>query len=792
MFFLFFRLSKKLIKMEGESSAKRSRVESSDSDEIYEINDISNSPQSINNVEDFVKIAKDFINDHSNFANNPSLYKICQVYVKKMFVEWHKKNENSTDLTLDSENTPNSSPNPEQFDEKTFIKFVKIHQIIALKNLFTPEYDFCGLDSENADELSMNEIYNYGLVKNYDGIFTFSYKNLRDFFAAEYILEIFKRHHLEENCDKCVKIFIDLMLGREYEVIRKFIDEGLAPQEGLNDTNRTRDQNEADNINLTIDELEEKFIDGGSQNSIDNNEENSKKDKNFGKKLLKEFKEPEKFIRIFKENLENFINFFITIFQNSNKSEARKILLDNTSAIFQAIQNPSIFQKFMNFIFDFLNSEDLTNLIKHKKILQDLPNFKLCSKVAATLTSKIEEKFSKFLVREALLLPADSYQNILFIVTSAHTFTSEKFKILFDILEKYLTDTDIENILQSRTQNVLHVLVFQEIEIILRIVWKRIKKHFTSINAEAKFKKLIMQASPLSRNRSVLHCAANCKNYDFLLTLWRLVDKTFTNSMDLKDLVIQSDRDKNNFVHTLVTFNNEKNIELSFKFLRDKLDPPHLKKILQSRGFKQRNMIQKAADMPNNVSVHQCLWKIIQTNLSIDEFKQMLTETDKDGQNVLHVTTSFSPGEVFNFMIQEIDKILSRDEIRVLLSCTNSWMENILQSAVKLNLSQSLHESLLKTYQNYFESEEIVEIIRHPQKDNCNLMHVTVAYAPKSINELTWNQIKNLMNPAEQKEYLSTTGFRGMTLDLNCRKMNKKFTNVQYWINDILREYGLM
>jgi len=335
--------------MEGESSAKRSRVDSSDSVEGYEINDINNSPQSSDNVEDFVKIAKDLIKDHSFLANNPSLYKVCQVYVKKMFVEWHKKNKNSEEnlehqnvvesfenvrdlntnceeyLTLDSENTRNSGPNPEQFDEKLFIKFVKIHQIIALKNLFTTEDDFCELDSDDA--LPMNEIHNYGLVKNCDGIVIFSYKILRDFFAAEYILKIFKDHHLEENCNKCVKMFIGLMLGREYEIIRTFIDEGLAPQEELNDTNLHRDQNEAERINLTIEELEEKFIDGGGQNSIDKNEENSKKDKSFGKKLLKNLKNRKTFSEYLRKILKITLIFSSPFFKTLIKVKPEKFSL---------------------------------------------------------------------------------------------------------------------------------------------------------------------------------------------------------------------------------------------------------------------------------------------------------------------------------------------------------------------------------------------------------------------------------------------------------------------------------
>ena len=262
-----------------------------------------------------------------------------------------------------------------------------------------------------------------------------------------------------------------------------------------------------------------------------------------------------------------------------------------------------------------MNPEDLEILVKKQKIFQKLPEYNQCSCIAKILILKIEEIFSKSFVREALLLLGDGYsKNMLIIVTSSHIFTPKKFKIIFDIFEKYLTDTDIEKMIKCQGENILHVLVRQQNEVILMIVWKRVQEYFKSKNEDGKFRELIFQKTPLCRDRTVLHAAAIYKGYELHMTLWQLLNEIFKSSKDLMELVMQNDKDNNNFIHTFVTFNEKQAIELTFKFLDEKLDLDHFKKVFQSRGFKQRNVTQKAADKRNKVSVHQCLWTNLQNS----------------------------------------------------------------------------------------------------------------------------------------------------------------------------------
>ncbi|KAL7015558.1 hypothetical protein ACKWTF_016521 [Chironomus riparius] len=763
--------------MDGESSAKRSRIDANHLNNS-DIIDITDSSELTENVESFVKIAKDYVNDDSFFASNPSIIKICQAFVQKKFYALQKKNGKLETIS------PFSANKFQEHKDNEFKNCFQSHQIVALKEFYSSEENICGLNSNECS--SKDKLVAADLIEKDKEFYIFYHEIIRDYFVADYILNRFKNHHFEKNCEKCVSAFIYILINKEFENIRKFINEGLKENQADVSQQSSEGENDKEINNLSVEELEEGIIDDKNIEKL--------KDKNleiFANKLLKETENSDVFIRIFIENLEHLIKFIIEVLQHADNDNLRRFLLKNTTKVFEMSKDSEIVQTFMTFILKVLNNEDLKILVKKRKIFQALPKYNQCSFIAETLTSNFEEKFGKSFVREALLIGDRYSSTILTIVTSSHNFTPKKFEIIFDILEKYLTEEDIKKMMTSNAQNILHALVWQQNEVILKVVWNRIKEHFKSKNAVAKFRELIFQKASIHRNRTVLHVAAVCVGYEFQMILWQLLNETFASSTDLKELVMQNDRDNNNFVHTLVTFNEEQVIELVFKLLDEKLKTSHFREVFQSKGFKQRNVIQKAADKTDKVSVHQCLWKNLQKKFSNAEFKHMLTETDTDEQNILHITASFLPGKIFDFMIQEIVKIMSCDEIRELLSSENKWMENIFQSAVKLNFSQSLHESLWKTYHNYFKAEEIVDFITHPQIHNCNLMHVTVGYAPRAINEFTWNEIKKLMSYEEQREYLSTTGFKGMTLDTNCRQKNRK-PKVLSWIEGILGEYELM
>ena len=158
--------------MDGESSAKRLRTNSNDSNNDYEIIDITDSPKFTENVEIFENIARDYINDDSFYANNPSLFKICHAFIWKKFCEWQNKTENLEKKSENSsENSSSSLSKPQDLKDNEFKKFIKSHQIVALEEFYSSKDNTCGLNSVECS--SMDEIVSAGLIEKDNEFYIF-------------------------------------------------------------------------------------------------------------------------------------------------------------------------------------------------------------------------------------------------------------------------------------------------------------------------------------------------------------------------------------------------------------------------------------------------------------------------------------------------------------------------------------------------------------------------------------------------------------------------------------------
>jgi len=147
--------------------------------------------------------------------------------------------------------------------------------------------------------------------------------------------------------------------------------------------------------------------------------------------------------------------------------------------------------------------------------------------------------------------------------------------------------------------------------------------------------------------------------------------------------------------------------------------------------------------------------------------------------------------QVFEFMIQELEKIPSRDEIREMLRNLNFLNRILLQSAARNNSSE-LHETLWKTFRKYFENAEILQFIKHDDKIGDNLLFNATRWNIVKIVELTWNQIKSFLNHDEQIEYLKKIkqkdGKNLIQVSLENYRYNQEVT---IWVKNQMKYYKI-
>ncbi|KAL7012253.1 hypothetical protein ACKWTF_014716 [Chironomus riparius] len=171
----------------------------------------------------------------------------------------------------------------------------------------------------------------------------------------------------------------------------------------------------------------------------------------------------------------------------------------------------------------------------------------------------------------------------------------------------------------------------------------------------------------------------------------------------------------------------------------------------------------------------------------------MLKELNEYGQNILQNASANASSEIFEFMIQKLEKIASRDEIRQMLRNSNKLNQNLLQPAARRNKSSELHKTLWKTLRKCFEKSEILQFIKNVDVDGNNLLFNAVnGYKPtKEIVELTWNEIKSFLTHDEQVEYLTMKRKDGKNLKQIASDNKYNPEELSAWIDSQIKYYKL-
>ena len=135
------------------------------------------------------------------------------------------------------------------------------------------------------------------------------------------------------------------------------------------------------------------------------------------------------------------------------------------------------------------------------------------------------------------------------------------------------------------------------------------------------------------------------------------------------------------------------------------------------------------------------MWKILQDFYKQDEFLDILKEVDDTSSNILQITACFSSKKILKFILKELEKIMSKIEIQNFLSILGISRKNLLQLALTQNKSASLHRCLWKIIKKFFNSDEILDIIKHKNVNGKKLLFHAFEYSTIEIIGVTWIEI---------------------------------------------------
>ncbi|KAL7012229.1 hypothetical protein ACKWTF_014702 [Chironomus riparius] len=631
------------------------------------------------------------------------------------------------------------------------LSFYNFHQFKAILSLF-PELAEILFPNYDDSEWPQEEVIAGAVMSINDGKIYFPHETFREYFVADAIAIAVKNSKIDE---KVVEIFVEILTVKKFEIIRMFLNDMI-------------------DVNSILPKIKEKVL-----------------------KHKKLFYEMSKFSYFFTNNLTNWVNLVLEILKTGSYEQVKEILQNSAEDIAANTADSKVFLKYQNFIFVFLKIDDLKTLILKSYVLQGIIGSGLKIEIFEDFVTKTEEKTDRKFIRQGLMVKrSDRHKgNIFYFLTQSTNLSAQKVQKLLKIMEKFFTATEIFRLMSKfnvHGENILQVCVQEKNEEKLKILWTEIEKYFEVQNLAQTFKELVKQQNRRGKE-NILHYAAYCNKIEVHETLWELMLKTFEDRDELEDLILQVDKINNNFVHELVEQNkNPAIIELTFKNLKEKFSD-HFQEILTPKGFWKMNLLQAAAIRLKVIEIHQFLWKFFRDFCGTDEkFLEMLKEVDKNRENILQVNARWnSSSEIFEFMIQELEKITSPVEIRQMLRNLNDENQNLLQPAARRNKSSEFHKTLWKTLRKYFEKLEISQFIKNVDIRGNNLLFTLYGDKPtKEIVELTWNEIKSFLAHDEQVEYLKMKGENGRIL-LEHALYSTEEEELHQWVQSLMQEYGI-
>jgi len=573
--------------------------------------------------------------------------------------------------------------------------FQEVHQVIAMKGLFPGESSFHGFKI-NKCEWPDEEIIACGFVIKRGEHFQFNHETYREYFAAEFIVRTLLKGGRGVEEDFC-KYLIKFLTVRKFEIIREFLNEAFGTRK-----------------------VSKKILE---------------KMPAISRFFYKYSDELINLSDIFEEKFENIVDFVVALFKNGTVDEFTKILKYNKLILISAMKQDKIFLKFQTFI-DSMDTNSLKIFVKDELIVHKLVESELRVEIIKNFLETLKSKTDINWMKEVLCLRDENLSNIFSYIFNPNNFSILKFETIFKIINNVLKTEEMFELMRNCDNNgwtIVHLVVHKYDENILNLL----KNHFYSLY---NLKHLYLQQST-DKSYNPLHLAAFCDQLKYHETFWSHLLNIFGNPEELINLILQKSKNNNNCIHLLIIEKKAEILKLVLNLLKEQLCVDHFRKILKTKGYFQRNIIQITAKF-SDVITHQILYKIIQNSFNSDEFLEFFNEADQNGRKALNVASS---GEILEFMICELEKVVERKQIRSFLCNMNVYRRNILQCFAFDNKSLSAHKSLWKILENYFTSSEIFEFIAHFDVYDVNYLYTIAEKKSNDVIRFIWDKIKDLI-----------------------------------------------
>lgn len=586
--------------------------------------------------------------------------------------------------------------------------YIEIHQYFAMKSIFTDRDEFCGIEYDE-DEWTVQDIVGCGMINIINESFLFTHETFREYFVASFIITTLKKGGKSD----FYIFFIKILTLKKFEIVRIFLNEALA------------EESEKKKIFAKIQKLK--------------------------KNLLKNIDELDDLTEIIRENLYNLFCFLLELFNHSEYEKVKKILDKNIIQIIKATQNIELFKKFNKFFMNFLNLKDLKIFTKSLDLLKTLAKSNLESEILIDFFENLEKKCGTEFIKTLLELRDNDNKSFVIFLCLLQYHNDGLQKIFVKILQNYFTRCELLKLLQEtdkQNRNILHIVIEEE-NVNFQVLWSKIHILFTFKNSLHKFKEFLLSKCS-SFGYNVFHLAALNSNLEFHKHLWKLLRLTYDNGEELKNAFLEKDNNGNNFLYHIIINGKFKIIELTFEMMKKELSENLYDEILNSKSANERNLLHVALSGNKNIQTHKTLWKVLYDSCkSQEKFIKMLSEADAENNNILNISASHSTRKVLEFMIEKLEKFMSKNKIKEMLRNENYNKDNILHLSFSRNCSFGIHAILWEILHKYLTHLEILEVMRRKNNKMKSALMILASQNNFEVINFVWTEIKGCLKTNE-------------------------------------------
>jgi len=593
------------------------------------------------------------------------------------------------------------------------LNFWKFHQYAALKGLF-PKVAKLLFPNYSGKEWPVEEIIACGMMSKKDGEIFFLHETFREYFVADFIAKALDDFNSEGEEKIILELFVKILTDREFKVIRVFLNDAIEK------TTLMR-------IQPKIQENSEQFL----------------KTENFGD--------------FFTKDLKNLIDFIIGLLYSSNRQNLennnciKKLLMESDPYADEIFEDSEIFLKYQDFLFDFLQKDELKHLIVNYAVFQRiiLAGFKI--EIFETFISKTAEKTDFEFIQDQL-----KFLNNRAILCCSSSLNENKIKSYLKILQIYFKSDEIFDMIKNCNQynkSILSVCFGTENKENFKNLWIEVEDFYGRQNSHQEFKDLVLTAD--KDGLTIMQKAAECLNLDFNEVFWKLVLNTFKNREELKNILINNEIWEFNIIHLMhQNSENDKILQFTLQIFKNNFNDAQFEQISKSKIEMKVFLNIFSVKSLKDINYYQNMWKNFKFLIKCDEkFVENLVKHCVHQNIEPYDLSKKSPCNVFIFMINQLEKFVSHDLIKKMLYNEEEDLI-LLQSPISQDLTifSKTYFNLLKIIKKYYESLDLLKILKFINKNNKDFFNYPFTFNSLDALNTAFSEILFAMSSQDENE----------------------------------------